>query len=64
MSNKELYGFAVALAVLIGLFCLVALGKMGWQEAAPIISAIVFYYLGIRTAQYYERRLRKNVREG
>ena len=46
----------VSLVVVVGLFILIALDKVSWQAAAPIISAIVFYYLGVKTGLRMARR--------
>jgi hypothetical protein len=39
----------ISLVVLVGIFILVALDRLSWQVAAPVISAIIFYYLGVKT---------------
>ena len=36
----------VALVVLIGIFVLIFFEKVSWEVAAPIISAILFFYFG------------------
>ena len=36
----------VALIILVALFVLVFFGKIGWEVAAPVISAILFFYFG------------------
>ncbi len=36
----------VALVVLVGIFVLIFFEKIGWEVAAPIISAILFFYFG------------------
>lgn len=41
----------IALVVLIGLFVLIGLGKLGWENVLPIISAIVFAYIGYRAGE-------------
>lgn len=41
----------IVLVVLIGMFVLVGLDRLSWQVAAPIVSAIIFYYLGVKTME-------------
>ena len=46
----------IALFTLGGLFTLIGLGKITWMQASPIISGIVFYYLGFKSGEAYARR--------
>jgi hypothetical protein len=46
---------AVAIIVLIALFILVGLSKLTWEVAGPIITAILFYYLGIKTGMRMQK---------
>jgi len=49
----------IAAIVIIGLFILVALDKITWQAAAPVISSIVFYYLGFKTGVFVSEKKTK-----
>jgi len=49
----------IALVVIVGIFVLIGLDKVTWEMTSEILSGIVFYYLGFKTAEAYYRRLVK-----
>jgi len=52
MEAKDL----IAIIVLIGTFVLIALDKISWEVAVPVISAITFLYLGIKVGERTARK--------
>jgi len=54
MSDREFYTFVIALVVIVGVFVLIALDKISWEVGAPIISAIIFFYFGVKAGRFIE----------
>ena len=52
----------VALVTLIGIMILVAIERVAWQDALPVISSIVFFYLGVKTGSRIKKRSSENNR--
>ncbi len=50
----------VALIILVALFVLVFFGKIGWEVAAPVISAILFFYFGYAVGMKVAETARKS----
>jgi len=49
----------IAIIVIIGVFVLIALDKISWEVGAPIISAIIFFYFGVKAGQFIEARRKR-----
>ena len=59
MNDREFYTFVIALVVIVGIFVLIALDRISWEVGAPVISAIIFFYFGVKAGQFTYRKVKK-----
>ena len=55
LESKDL----IAIIVIVGVFILIALDKISWEVGAPVISAIIFFYFGVKAGQFTYRKVKK-----